>query len=343
MSTLDQPDSAPAPEVATAPPEARERHRELSEQVDDARWRYYVLDDPTLSDADFDVRLRELEALEDDFPELRTPDSPTQKVGGAVSTEFTAVDHLQRMESLDNAFSSEELAAWHARILREGIEAPALLCELKVDGLAINLLYEDGRLVRALTRGDGRTGEDVTPNVKTIASVPHRLTGTDAHPVPALVEVRGEVFLPSDAFERLNASMVEAGKPMFANPRNAAAGSLRQKDPRVTATRDLGMVCHGIGARRGLRADVAEHGVRRPAGVGPADLRPGQGGADAGGRRGADRPRRRAPPHASSATRSTASWSRSTTSRSSVGWAPPAARRAGRSPSSTRPRRSTRS
>ena len=246
MSTPDE------PEVATAPPEARERHAELSEQVEDARWRYYVLDDPTLDDADFDVRLRELEALEDDFPELRTPDSPTQKVGGAVSTDFTAVEHLRRMECLDNAFSREELAAWHARIGRDGVGAPALLCELKVDGLAINLLYEDGRLVRALTRGDGRTGEDVTPNVKTIASVPHRLTGTDEHPVPALVEVRGEVFLPSEAFERLNASMVEAGKPMFANPRNAAAGSLRQKDPRITATRDLGMVCHGIGAREGF-------------------------------------------------------------------------------------------
>ncbi len=246
MSTPDE------PEVATAPPEARERHAELSEQVEDARWRYYVLDDPTLDDADFDARLRELEALEDDFPELRTPDSPTQKVGGAVSTDFTPVEHLRRMESLDNAFSREELAAWHARIGRDGVGAPALLCELKVDGLAINLLYEDGRLVRALTRGDGRTGEDVTPNVKTIASVPHRLTGTDEHPVPALVEVRGEVFLPSEAFERLNASMVEAGKPMFANPRNAAAGSLRQKDPRITATRDLGMVCHGIGAREGF-------------------------------------------------------------------------------------------
>jgi DNA ligase (NAD+) len=231
---------------------SRERHAALSEEVDDARWRYYVLDDPTLSDADFDVRLRELEALEEAYPELRTPDSPTQKVGGAVSTDFTAVDHLQRMESLDNAFTTEELASWHARILREGIEPPALLCELKVDGLAINLLYEQGRLVRALTRGDGRTGEDVTPNVKTIASVPHRLTGTDQHPVPALVEVRGEVFLPAAAFERLNASMVDAGKPMFANPRNAAAGSLRQKDPKVTATRDLGMVCHGIGAREGF-------------------------------------------------------------------------------------------
>ncbi|WP_090967349.1 NAD-dependent DNA ligase LigA [Nocardioides exalbidus] len=250
MSTPDE--SGSEPEVAAATATARERHRELSEQVEDARWRYYVLDTPTLSDADFDVRLRELEGLEEEFPELRTPDSPTQRVGGAVSTDFTAVDHLQRMESLDNAFNPDELAGWYSRILREGIEAPALLCELKVDGLAINLLYEDGRLVRALTRGDGRTGEDVTPNVKTIASVPHRLAGTDEFPVPALVEVRGEVFLPSEAFERLNASMTEAGKPMFANPRNAAAGSLRQKDPRVTATRDLGMVCHGIGAREGF-------------------------------------------------------------------------------------------
>jgi DNA ligase (NAD+) len=254
MSTPPEPTDEPTeePAVATATAEARERHRELSEQVEDARWRYYVLDTPTLSDADFDVRLRELEGIEEQFPELRTPDSPTQRVGGAVSTDFTAVDHLQRMESLDNAFNADELTGWYSRILREGIEAPALLCELKVDGLAINLLYEDGRLVRALTRGDGRTGEDVTPNVKTIASVPHRLAGTDDFPVPALVEVRGEVFLPSEAFERLNASMVDAGKPMFANPRNAAAGSLRQKDPRITATRDLGMVCHGIGARRGF-------------------------------------------------------------------------------------------
>ncbi|MFC7505163.1 NAD-dependent DNA ligase LigA, partial [Nocardioides sp. GCM10030258] len=141
------------------PAEAREEHATVSEELEDARWRYYVLDDPTLSDADFDKRMRRLEALEEEFPELRTPDSPTQKVGGAVSTDFTAVDHLQRMESLDNAFSFEELGAWHARLGRDGIESPALLCELKVDGLAINLLYEQGRLVRALTRGDGRTGE----------------------------------------------------------------------------------------------------------------------------------------------------------------------------------------
>jgi DNA ligase (NAD+) len=239
-------------EVSSATPEARDRHQELSEQIEEARWRYYVLDDPTLSDKDFDLRLRELEALEEEFPELRTPDSPTQKVGGAVSTEFTAVDHLQRMESLDNAFSYDELAAWYARLGRDGVESPELLCELKVDGLAINLLYEKGRLVRALTRGDGRTGEDVTPNVKTISSIPHRLTGSEEFPVPALVEVRGEVFLTAEAFERLNRSLADAGKPLFANPRNSAAGSLRQKDPRVTATRDLGMVCHGIGAREGF-------------------------------------------------------------------------------------------
>ncbi len=251
MSTSET-SAPPAQEPATPTPEARELHQTIAEEIEEARWRYFVLDDPTLSDADYDVRLRKLQALEEEFPELRTPDSPTQKVGGAVSTEFTAVDHLQRMESLDNAFSQEELVAWHARLVRDGVTDPALLCELKVDGLAINILYEDGRLVRALTRGDGRTGEDVTPNVKTIASVPHRLTGTEEFPVPRLVEVRGEVFLPFEAFEKLNASMADAGRQMFANPRNAAAGSLRQKDPRVTATRDLGMVCHGIGAREGF-------------------------------------------------------------------------------------------
>src|SRR3954470_7346373 len=246
-------------EPQSATPRAKERHRQLSEEVDDARWRYYVLDDPTLSDADFAGRLRERESIEEEFPELRTPDSPTQKVGGAVSTEFTAVDHLQRMESLDNAFTYEELQSWYARLARDGVEEPALLCELKVDGLAINLLYEGGRLVRALTRGDGRTGEDVTPNVKTIEAIPHRLTGSAEFPVPKLLEVRGEVFLPVQAFERLNESLLEAGKQPFANPRNSAAGSLRQKDPRVTASRALGMVCHGIGARRGFEPRAQSH------------------------------------------------------------------------------------
>src|SRR3954463_8607297 len=212
------------PQAAT--PEAKERHRALSEEIEDARWRYYVLDDPTLDDADFDHRMRDLEVLEDEFPELRTPDSPTQKVGGAVSTEFTAVDHLRRMESLDNAFSAEELEAWYARLGRDGVERPALLTELKIDGLAINLLYEKGRLVRALTRGDGRTGEDVTHNVRAIRGIPGRLAGDD---VPELVEIRGEVFFPTAAFADLNAALVEAGKAPFANPRNAAAGSLRQK------------------------------------------------------------------------------------------------------------------
>ncbi|WP_408896263.1 NAD-dependent DNA ligase LigA [Nocardioides sp. R1-1] len=251
-----------AADLPVVPPEARDEHATLVDEVEEARWRYYVLDQPTLSDADFDARMRRLEQLEEEYAELRTPDSPTQKVGGAVSTEFTAVDHLQRMESLDNAFSFEELGAWYARLSRDGIADPALLCELKVDGLAINLLYEQGRLVRALTRGDGRTGEDVTPNVRTIDSVPHRLTGTDEFPVPALVEVRGEVFLPVEAFEALNVAMTEAGKPAFANPRNAAAGSLRQKDPRVTATRALGMVCHGIGAREGFEPTAQSEAYR---------------------------------------------------------------------------------
>jgi DNA ligase (NAD+) len=252
---------------------AKNEHQTLAEQIEEARFRYYVLDDPTLSDADFDQRMRRLEELEEQFPQLRTPDSPTQKVGGSVSTEFTAVDHLQRMESLDNAFSFEELETWQARLSRDGVDKPALLCELKVDGLAINLLYERGRLVRALTRGDGRTGEDVTPNVKTIDSIPHTLTGSDEFPVPELVEVRGEVFLPNEAFEKLNVAMTEAGKQMFANPRNAAAGSLRQKDPRVTATRALGMVCHGVGARTGFEptAQSAAYSALRTWGLPTSD------------------------------------------------------------------------
>ncbi|WP_292646373.1 NAD-dependent DNA ligase LigA [Nocardioides sp.] len=245
--------------TAEAGAEQKTEHQELAEQIEDARYRYYVLDDPTLSDAEFDQLWRRINELEEQFPELRTPDSPTQKVGGTFSTEFTAVDHLQRMESLDNAFSFEELAGWHARIAKDGAAQAELLCELKVDGLAINLLYEKGRLVRALTRGDGRTGEDVTPNVRTIRSIPHRLTGTEEFPVPDLVEVRGEVFLSNEAFDKLNASLVDAGKPMFANPRNSAAGSLRQKDPRVTATRELGMVCHGIGAREGFQPVAQSH------------------------------------------------------------------------------------
>ncbi len=246
------PEKTSGAEVEAATPEAREEHLEIAERVEEARWRYYVKDAPTLSDAEFDRLMRRLEELEERDPELRTPDSPTQKVGGAVSTDFTPVDHLEQMMSLDNAFTNQELQSWKARLDREGVKDADYLCELKVDGLAINLLYEKGRLVRAATRGDGRTGEDVTQNVRTIDNIPYRLTGTDEYPVPARVEVRGEVFLPVEAFERLNETMLEAGKPPFSNPRNAAAGSLRQKDPRITATRPLAVVCHGLGAREGF-------------------------------------------------------------------------------------------
>jgi DNA ligase (NAD+) len=224
--------------------EAREEHARLSEEVDDLAYRYYVLDDPTASDAEYDQQMRRLQQLEAQFVELRTPSSPTQRVGGTYSTLFTPVEHLERMLSLDNAFSADELAVWAARTERDAGIAPAYLCELKVDGLAINLRYEKGRLTKAATRGDGRTGEDVTPNVRTLDTVPHRLSGDD---VPAILEVRGEVFFPVAAFEELNAALVESGRAPFANPRNAAAGSLRQKDPRVTASRPLSMVVHGVG------------------------------------------------------------------------------------------------
>ena len=230
--------------------DARHRHAELVEQVDRARFDYFVRESPTLADGAYDRMMRELQEIEEAHPDLRTPDSPTQTVGGTFSTEFTAVDHLERMMSLDNAFSADELAAWAERVERDkGTAEVHYLCEIKVDGVAINLLYERGRLTRALTRGNGTTGEDVTLNIRTLDNVPTRLTGDD---VPALLEVRGEVFFPVEGFEALNARLVEAGKAPFANPRNAAAGSLRQKDPRVTASRPLRMVVHGVGAREGF-------------------------------------------------------------------------------------------
>ncbi|MET8170294.1 NAD-dependent DNA ligase LigA [Streptomyces sp. NPDC057456] len=231
------------------PSEAREKHAQLAEQIEEHRFRYYVKDAPVISDAEFDRLLRAVEALEEEYPELRTPDSPTQKVAGAYATEFTAVQHRERMLSLDNAFDDLELAAWAERVHKDvGSSAYHFLCELKVDGLAVNLTYENGRLTRAATRGDGRTGEDITPNVRTIAEIPDRLDGDG---VPTLVEIRGEVYFPMEKFEELNARLVEAGDKPFANPRNAAAGSLRQKDPRVTASRPLHMVVHGIGALEG--------------------------------------------------------------------------------------------
>ncbi|UFQ18203.1 MULTISPECIES: NAD-dependent DNA ligase LigA [Streptomyces] len=241
----------------SVPAEARDHHAQLAEQIEEHRFRYYVKDQPVVSDAEFDKLLRSLEALEEEYPELRTPDSPTQKVSGSYETEFTAVEHRERMLSLDNAFDDAELAAWADRVAKDvGSPGYHFLCELKVDGLAVNLTYEHGRLTRAATRGDGRTGEDITPNVRTIAEIPQRLKGER---VPALVEIRGEVFFPMEKFEELNARLVEAGDKPFANPRNAAAGSLRQKDPRVTATRPLHMVVHGIGAREGFDIDCLSH------------------------------------------------------------------------------------
>ncbi|MFF5441790.1 NAD-dependent DNA ligase LigA [Streptomyces achromogenes] len=237
-------------ETTAVPAEARETHARLAEQVEEHRFRYYVKDAPVVSDAEFDRLLKSLEELEERYPELRTPDSPTQKVAGSYETEFTAVEHRQRMLSLDNTFNDEELAAWADRIARElGDQTYHFLCELKVDGLAVNLTYEKGRLTRAATRGDGRTGEDITPNVRTIAEIPDRLGGEE---VPDLVEIRGEVYFPMEKFLELNERLVAAGDKPFANPRNAAAGSLRQKDPRVTATRPLHMVVHGIGALEGF-------------------------------------------------------------------------------------------
>ncbi|MEV4659201.1 NAD-dependent DNA ligase LigA [Micromonospora sp. NPDC049301] len=246
---------SPAQEAAAGgepTPQARDRHATLSRELTEHQYRYYVLDAPIIADAEFDRQLRELEALEAEFPALRTPDSPTQRVGGTFSTDFTPVTHAERMLSLDNAFTDEELAAWAERVERDAGGPAPYLCELKVDGLAINLTYENGRLVRAATRGDGRTGEDVTANVRSIRGVPSQLTPSAGFPdVPELLEVRGEIYFPVAAFADLNAGLVEQGKAPFANPRNAAAGSLRQKDPRITASRPLRLVVHGIGARRG--------------------------------------------------------------------------------------------
>ncbi|MDO0925604.1 NAD-dependent DNA ligase LigA [Streptomyces sp. TG1A-8] len=237
-------------ETTAVPAGAREEHARLAEQVEEHRFRYYVKDAPVVSDAEFDELLRTLQALEEEYPELRTPDSPTQKVAGSYETEFTAVQHRSRMLSLDNTFNDDELATWADRIARElGDQDYHFLCELKVDGLAVNLTYERGRLTRAATRGDGRTGEDITPNVRTITEVPDRLHGAE---VPDLVEIRGEVYFPMERFLELNERLVAGGDKPFANPRNAAAGSLRQKDPRVTASRPLHMVVHGIGALEGF-------------------------------------------------------------------------------------------
>jgi DNA ligase (NAD+) len=244
-------------EVQEAPAEARRRHADLSLEITEADHRYYILDSPTISDIDYDTKMRELRALEEQHPDLRTPDSPTQTVHGSISTLFTPVEHLERLLSLDNVFTDEGLGGWADRATKLGGEGP-YLCELKIDGLAIDLIYRDGALVKAATRGDGRTGEDVTPNIRTISSIPARLTGT-RH--PAVLEVRGEVFMPVEAFGKLNESLLEAGKPAFANPRNSAAGSLRQKDPRITASRALDAIVHGIGRVEGSAGEAGISGA----------------------------------------------------------------------------------
>ena len=233
--------------VDGVPVDRRERHGELSRALTEHARRYYTLDAPTVTDADYDAQLRELAAIEDAHPTLRTADSPTQKVMGAIAKHFTPVDHLERLMSLGNVFSEQELREWAARVAKEA-PAARFLCELKIDGLAVALVYSGGRLVRAATRGDGRTGEDITANVRTLAAVPERLTGDD---VPSLLEVRGEVFIATADFSTLNARLVQEGRAPFANPRNAAAGSLRQKDPLVTADRPLSLTLHGLGAREG--------------------------------------------------------------------------------------------
>jgi len=228
--------------------QARHRITELTNEIRDHQFKYYVLDAPTITDAQFDALLKELQALEAKHPELLEPDSPSLGVGGGFATTFEQHNHIEKMMSLDNVFDTEELAAWFDRVEKES-PSPQYLCELKVDGLAINLLYEDGQLTRALTRGNGVTGEDVTLNVKTIKGLPHTLTGKK---IPSLIEIRGEVFLPVAAFNQLNEELEEAGKQLFANPRNCAAGSLRQKDPRITASRALSVVVHGVGASQGI-------------------------------------------------------------------------------------------
>ncbi len=256
-STVSEVDPGTVREADTG---ARHRHAALSAEITEHNHRYHVLDAPVISDAEYDALMHELRELEERYPDLRTPDSPTQKVGNVISTGFAPVEHLERLLSLDNAFSAEELDAWAARTERlAGTESVGpYLCELKIDGLAVALVYRGGRLVRAATRGDGVTGEDVTPNIRTISAAPARLAGTGW---PEVLEVRGEVYLPVSAFHELNERQADAGKPLYVNPRNTAAGSLRQKDPRVTATRPLSMIVHGLAVPG---AGPAESGMPAP-------------------------------------------------------------------------------
>ena len=231
----------------------REQWSTLADEIREHQFRYYVKDSPVITDGEFDALLRRLQDLEDAHPELAAPDSPTKLVGGGFSTAFTPVDHLERMMSLDNVFDYDEMRTWVERVNADAGTSVEFLCELKIDGVALALVYEKGVLVRGVTRGDGRTGEDVTLNARTIDDVPQRLTASDEYPIPDVLEVRGEVLFRVEDFEALNASLVADGKAPFANPRNSAAGSLRQKNPQITARRRLRMICHGIGHTEGWR------------------------------------------------------------------------------------------
>ncbi len=229
---------------------AKLRVEELRDLIHHHDYRYYALDDPEVSDAEYDELMGELRGLEEAFPEFVTPDSPTQRVGGAPTELFAPAPHRSPMLSLDNAFSWEELNAWGKRVERVVGRQADFVCELKIDGLAVRLTYEDGRYVQGATRGDGYVGDDITTNIRTIRGVPVRLRETKP---PKVLEVRGEVYLPVKAFEELNDQLRERGERSFANPRNAAAGSLRQKDPSVTASRPLRLWSHGLGAVEGRR------------------------------------------------------------------------------------------
>ncbi|MGI8940287.1 MAG: NAD-dependent DNA ligase LigA [Actinomycetota bacterium] len=235
---------------ALASERAGTRVGELREAINYHSYRYHALDDPEIADAEYDALNNELIEIEAAHPDLVTPDSPTQRIGAPPSDQFAPVPHRTPMMSLDNCFSLEELKAWGQRAERLISKVDAYMTELKMDGIAVNLVYQDGVFTRGATRGDGRTGEDITANLKTINAVPLRLRGDD---VPDVVEVRGEVYMRTDDFDNLNERLGNAGLKTFSNPRNAAAGSLRQKDPSVTAERKLSLVCHGVGYVKGRR------------------------------------------------------------------------------------------
>ncbi len=236
----------------------KQRIEKLRRKIEYHNHRYYVLDDPEISDAKFDDLFRELQQLEDEHPKLRNPNSPTQRVGAKPLDEFGHVSHPEPMLSLANARNADEIHSWNKRIMtlleKEGVSGEGIefVTEPKIDGLAISLVYEEGVLVRGATRGDGETGEDVTQNLRTIAAIPLRIHGKDGERLPSVIEVRGEVYLPLEAFEELNEARAQAGDPAFANPRNAAAGSIRQLDPQIAAERPLLIWSYGIGGSEGL-------------------------------------------------------------------------------------------